>query len=140
MSLTDLDPTGTLSAVTSAIGLVGAVLRVAPAIKNATASRNTSVSGIAGEGPQTLHRHNTSPAEIPGAPLKDPERERRAYETVNYVLREFGSRLCAAGLVDEHALTRALMAATKHIEVNLFSAEANRLFESLVPRLGGKHI
>ena len=54
------------------------------------------------------------------------------------MLREFGSRLCAAGLVDEHALTRALMAATKHIEVNLFSAEANRLFESLAPRLGGE--
>jgi len=41
-----------------------------------------------------------------------------------YVLQEFGSRLCAAGLVDEHALTRALTAAAKHIEANLFTGEA----------------
>ncbi len=66
-------------------------------------------------------------------------RERRAYETVNYVLQEFGSRLCAAGQLDEHALTRALTVAAKHIEANLFTGEAGRttpLFESLVPKLG----
>lgn len=39
------------------------------------------------------------------------------------------------GLVDEHALTRALTAATNHIEVNLFSGDANRLFESLTAKL-----
>jgi len=53
--------------------------------------------------------------------------------------KSFGSRLCAAGLVDEHALTRALTAAAKHIEANLFTGEAgrtNQLFESLVPKLG----
>ncbi len=44
-----------------------------------------------------------------------------------------------AGLVDGHALTRALTAAAKHIEANLFTGEAGRttpLFESLVPKLG----
>ena len=142
MSLTDLDLTGTLSAATSAVGLVGAVLRAAPAIKNATTSRNPSIGGAAGAGPQNLYRQNTSPAAAGGAAaaalLRDPESERRAYETVNYVLREFGSRLCAAGLVDEHALTKALTAATKHIEVSLFSVEGNRLFESLGRKLGGE--
>ncbi|KAL9104629.1 MAG: hypothetical protein Q9163_000433 [Psora crenata] len=127
MSFADADPTGTLAAATSAINLVGAVLRAAPVVKNA-ANAFTSNPGSQ-SGPLNSQRCNTTPA-------RDPERERRAYETVNYVLREFGCRICAAGLVDEHALTRALVAATKHIAVNLFSVQVNRLFESLAPKLG----
>ena len=130
-SLTDLDPTGVLSAAGAAVGLVRVVLRTVPALKNATNSmRNNSNIN---QGPTNLHRAQTaSEAPIVGV---DPERERRAYETVNFVLREFGTRICAAGLVDEHALTKALTAATQHIEVNLFSGEANRLFASLGPKL-----
>ena len=130
-SLTDLDPTGVLSAAGAAVGLVRVVLRTVPALKNATNSmRNNSNIN---QGPTNLHRAQTvSEAPIVGV---DPERERRAYETVNFVLREFGTRICAAGLVDEHALTKALTAATQHIEVNLFSGEANRLFASLAPKL-----
>lgn len=152
-ALTDLDPTGTLSAVGAGVSLVGAALRLGTAAKKFQDARHTSGgsggvaagsggggSGVAGDGggadagPSNLHRSQTSPNDIPAAP-KDPERERRAYETVNFVLREFGSRICAAGMVDEHALTKALSAATQHIEVNLFSGETNRLFESLAPKL-----
>lgn len=130
-SLTDLDPTGVLSAAGAAVGLVRGVLRTVPALKNATNSmrNNSNIS----QGPASLQRAQTvSEAPIVGV---DPECERRAYETVNFVLREFGTRICAAGLVDEHALTKALTAATQHIEVNLFSGEANRLFASLAPKL-----
>ena len=131
-SLTDLDPTGVLSAAGAAVGLVRVVLRTVPALKNATNSMRNN-SNIR-QGPTNLHRAQTAiEAPIVGV---DPERERRAYETVNFVLREFGTRICAAGLVDEHALTTALTAAAQHIEVNLFSGEANRLFASLAPKLG----
>ena len=133
MSLADLDPTGTLSAASAAISLVGTILRVAPAVKTFAASRTASTSTVPGQ-PSPLHRAATAPEGISAIP-RDPECERRAYETVNFVLREIGSRLCAAGLVNEHALTSALMAATQHIEVRLFSGEANRLFESLAPKL-----
>lgn len=130
-SLTDLDPTGVLSAAGAAVGLVRGVLRTVPALKNATNSMRNNAN--INQGPTNLHRAQTaSEAPIVGV---DPERERRAYETVNFVLREFGTRICAAGLVDEHALTKALTAATQHIEVNLFSGEANRLFASLAPKL-----
>ena len=130
-SLTDLDPTGVLSTAGAAVGLVRGVLRTVPALKNATNSmRNTSNID---QGPTNLQRAQTV-SEVPVVDV-DPERERRAYETVNFVLREFGTRICAAGLVDEHALTNALTAATKHIGVNLFSGEANRLFASLAPKL-----
>ena len=134
-ALLDLDPTGTLSAAGAAISLVGAALRLAPAVKNFKNSTGggRSTSGPGG-GSSSLHRSQTTPNEVPVA-AKDPERERRAYETVNFVMREIGSQLCAAGLVDEHALTKALTSATQHIEVNLFSGEANRLFESLAPKL-----
>ena len=131
-SLTDLDPTGVLSAAGAAVGLVAAVLRAVPALKNATNSTKSRSAG--NQGPATLQRAQTT-TEAPAVGI-DPERERRAYETVNFVLREFGTRVCAAGLVDEHALTKALTAATQHIEVNLFSGEANRLFASLAPKLG----
>lgn len=131
-SLTDLDPTGVLSAAGAAVSLVGAVMRSVPALKNATNSIKSHSAN--NQGPTPLHRAQTS-TEAPAVGI-DPERERRAYETVNFVLREFGTRVCAAGLVDEHALTKALTAATQHIEVNLFSGEANRLFASLAPKLG----
>ena len=142
-ALTSLDPTGTLSAVSAGVSLVAAALRLGTAAKKFHDSRGGGGGGgggggrsasVSGGGPLNLHRSQSNPTEGPVTP-KDPERERRAYETVNFVLREFGSRICAAGMVDEHALTKALMAATQHIEVNLFSGEANRLFESLAPRL-----
>ena len=132
MSLSDLaslDPTGTLSAATSAIKLVGKIAQVAPALKNA--GNGKSQAG----GPNPLQRSTTAPGGTIAPIRKDPERERRAYETVNFVLREFGSRLCAAGLVNEHALTKALVAASQHVDVKLFSGEANRLFASLAPKL-----
>lgn len=130
-SLADLDPTGVLSVAGAAVGLVGTVLRAVPAVKNAAQAAKNHQG--ASRGPDVLQRAQTS-AEAPAAGI-DPEREKRAYETLNFVLRELGSRICAAGLVDEHALGTALTAATQHIEVNLFSGEANRLFASLAPKL-----
>jgi len=131
-ALADLDPTGTLSAAGAGVSLVGTVLRTVPALKTAT---NAIISQPgASKGPETLHRAQTS-TEAPALGV-DPEREKRAYETVNFVLRELGNRVCAAGLVDEYALEEALTAATQHIEVNLFSGEANRLFASSAPKLG----
>ena len=131
-TLGNADPTGVLSAAGAAIGLVGTVLRAVPVLKNASnAARNSTNFGAA---PSTLHRaQTTSPATDPGI---DTERERRAYETVNFVLRELGNQICAAGLVDEHALTRALDSAARHVDFNLFSGEGNRLFGSLAPKLG----
>ena len=126
------DPTGVLSAAGAAVGLIGSVLRAVPALKNATHGfRTHSNSNV--DQTQPLHRTQTN---IPAAEIGvDPERERRAYETVNYVLRELGNRICSAGLVDEHALTRALKSAAQHIDFNLFSGETNRLFASLAPKL-----
>lgn len=126
-----LDPTGLLSATSAAVGLVGTVLRTVPALKgSAGATRRPTAGGT----PLAGGTANGVPS--PAAAAADAEREQRAYETINYVLREFGSRLCAAGLVDERALGKALTAATQHIEVRLFSAGSNRLFESLASRLG----
>ncbi len=93
------DPTGIHSAAGAVMGLVGTVLRVAPALRNATnviKERSSSISGT-----PTLHRAQTaiSAAEV----AVDTERKRRAYETVSVVLRELGSHIYAAGLVDEHA-------------------------------------
>ncbi|KAI9803594.1 MAG: hypothetical protein M1825_001937 [Sarcosagium campestre] len=118
------DPTGILSAAGAAVGLVGGILTVVPAIQNQLGGSNAANSP---GGPPR--------AAVPFNPRIDPERERRAYETLNYVLREIGSRLCEAGLVDLQALSRALVSATKHIEYRLFSVEANRLFESLGAKL-----
>ena len=130
-TLANLDPTGTLSTASAAVGFVGAVLRTVPAIKNATnAVKGQSASGRA---PEPLQRAYTS-IEAPALGV-DLAREKRAYETVNFVLRELGTRICAAGLVNEHALGQALTAATQHVEVNLFSGETNRLFASLAPKL-----
>ena len=130
-ALADLDPTGTLTTAKAAVGLVGAVLHTVPALKNASnAIRNQPGSS---KGPDSLHHAQTS-VEAPAVGV-DAAREKRAYETVNFVLRELGSRICAAGLVNEHALGNALTAATQHVEVNLFSGETNRLFASLAPKL-----
>lgn len=140
MSLTDTltntvgaaDPTGIISAAGAAVGLVGTVLRAVPALKNAQHAIKGHSSSVSG--PSPLHRAHTA---VPASEvIADPERERRAYETVNFVLRELGSRICAAGLVDEHALSRALTSAAQHIDFNLFSGDANRLFASLAPKLG----
>ncbi len=129
-ALADLDPTGTLSAAGAAVGLVGAVLRTVPALKNATnAVRSQSGSS---KGPEPLHRAQSTEAPVLGV---DSSREKRAYETVNFVLRELGTRICAAGLVNERALEKALTVAAQHVEVNLFSGETNRLFASLAPKL-----
>ena len=130
-TITNLDPTGTLSAAGAAVNLVGAALRTVPAIQNA-ANAVRSQSG-SNKGPEILHRAQTS-SEVPALDV-DSSREKRAYETVNFVLRELGSRVCAAGLVNEHALEKALTAATQHVEINLFSGETNRLFASLAPKL-----
>lgn len=125
------DPTGVVDAAGAAVKLVGTVLRTVPALQNATHAirDHSSLSS----GTPTLHRAQTavSAAEV----AVDPERERRAYETVNFVLRELGSRICAAGLVNEHCLSRALTSAAQHIDFKLFSGDANRLFASLAPKL-----
>ena len=152
-TVSGLDPTGVLSTTAAAIGLVGSVLRVVPLVKNASANikRNHPSDGGGGGGGEsgglslptlpTLNRSQTatgvpeSQHHEPRLTHVDPERVKRAYETVNYVLREFGSRICQAGLVNGTALTTALSGATKHIEVRLFSSEANRLFESLAAKL-----
>lgn len=130
-AIADLDPTGTLSAATAAVRLVGAVVRVVPAFKNATEA--VRIQSGSSKGPEPLHRAQTS-TDAPTLGV-DSSREKRAYETVNFVLRELGSRICAAGLVNEHALEQALTAATQHVEVNLFSGETNRLFASLAAKL-----
>lgn len=145
-SVSNLDPTGVLSTTAAAVGLVGSVLRVVPLVKNASSNlkRNHASGGGGASGGISLPTLNRSQTTT-GVPESqhheasythiDPEREKRAYETVNYVLREFGSRVCQAGLVNGVALTNALSGATKHIEVRLFSTEANRLFESLAAKL-----
>ncbi|KAI9752698.1 MAG: hypothetical protein M4579_005536 [Chaenotheca gracillima] len=133
-----LDPTGILPAAAAGIALVGSVLRLVPAIKGvsgagARGGPPRAATGPPGPGaPPPSAAAGTVPA---SAYFGDQEADRRAYETVNYVLREFGSRLGEMGLVNSAALTKALSGATKHIEVRLFSTESNRLFESLASRL-----
>src|SRR6266536_12538 len=120
----------------AAINLIGSVVRIVPAIKNAT--RNVSVPGARGLGGGG--GGGGTPA-VPGTtvypapPRVDPERERRAYETVNYVLRTLGSRIGEASLVSAPSLAKALTEATMSIDVKLFSIETNRLFESLASKL-----
>ncbi|MCJ1390166.1 hypothetical protein MMC18_003024 [Xylographa bjoerkii] len=127
------DPTGFLSAGVAAIKLVGAVAKVAPHVKHAVDHfQHHSSAG----GPHTLSRSITVDGTIAPVSLQaDPEREARAYETVNYVLRTLGKRIGEAGLVSGPALTNALTAASTHIEVELFSVNANRLFQSLSKKL-----
>ena len=132
-----IDPTGVLSSATAAVKLVGTVLQVAPHVKNAVDQVRAGASAGAGEQDVT----GASTSALPGGPRSlaeariDPERERRAYETVNYVLRTMGTRILEAGLVNTDALAEALTAATSHIEVKLFSLETNRLFQSLAHKL-----
>ncbi|MCJ1404288.1 hypothetical protein MMC11_007513 [Xylographa trunciseda] len=127
------DPTGFLSAGVAAIKLVGAVAKVAPHVKHAVDSfQHRDAAG----GPHPLNRSVTvDGTTAPVSLLVDPEREARAYETVNYVLRTLGKRIGEAGLVSGPALTNALTAASTHIEVELFSVNANRLFQSLSKKL-----
>ena len=117
-----------INTATAAVRLVGAVLNTAgPHVKNALNRSNAQDADVTGG--------STSAAPGgPGVPIA-PERETRAYETVNYVLRTMGSRILAAGLVNEQALAQALTAATSHIEMRLFSVETNRLFQSLASKL-----
>jgi len=121
------DPTGVLSAAGAAIGLVGTVMRAVPALRNAS-SAIRSHTGAGSAQPNLQRAQTTDPT--PSLSV-DPERERRAYETVNFVLRELGSRICSAGLVDELALTRALNSAAQHIDFNLFSVLVNSVFTSI---------
>lgn len=145
-----------LSTTTAAVKLVGTVLRVAPAVRNAVQQhRSNSISNntpSADNAAETAGEHDVTgvstkaPPPVPGSAANgpppslaaqrvNPERERRAYETVNFVLRTIGSRILEAGLVNVDALATALTAATAHIEVKLFSLETNRLFQSLAHKL-----
>ena len=123
----DMDPSGILSATTAAVRLVGTVLKVAPGVKNAMNARS------GGGGIRAVDTTGAGPVDVLNR--VDPEQERRAYETVNMVLRTLGKRIGDAGLVSAPALAKALTDATAHIEVRLFSVEANRLFESLGSKL-----
>lgn len=134
----DLDPTGVLPAVAAGIRLVGVVARVTPSvIKGAEAMRDKM--GQSGGADGTSRGFNpgaqSGPFPLDSLSKVDPERERRAYETVNFVLRTLGHRIGEAGLVSTTALAKALTGATTHIEVKLFSVEANRIFESLTSKL-----
>lgn len=115
------------------VQLVNNVLRLVPAIKNAT--RNVNIPGPKGLGGGGTYTTNPAAGVHPAPPRVDPERERRAYETVNYVLRTLGSRIGEAGLVSVPMLSKALTEATMSIDVKLFSTETNRLFESLASKL-----
>lgn len=141
-----LDPTGVLSATTAAVRLVGTVLNVAPAVKrtieqsrglggNGTGTRPVGESDVTGA--STSAPPPATVAQIQSLALQrvDPERETRAYETVNFVLRTIGSRILEAKMVNLDALAKALTGATSHIEVKLFSGETNRLFQSLARKL-----
>ena len=145
--VSNADPTGALATTVAAVRLVGAVAKIAAAGKNAydrhQSSSVTSPAGPSGERDVTgVSTTAPPPPIINGQPPPslaaqrvDPERERRAYETMNYVLKTIGSRMLDAGLVNVEALGRALSAATAHIEVKLFSLETNRLFQSLAHKL-----
>ena len=147
------DPTGALSTAAAAVKLVGAVIRVAPAVKNAYDRRTNSlnsptslsptspgggeqdVTGVSTKAPPPIPQGTNKPPPSLAEQRVNPERERRAYETINYVLRTIGSRILEAGHVNVEALAKALTAATAHIEVKLFSLETNRLFQSLSHKL-----
>ena len=144
--MSNFDPTGILSATTAGVRLVGAVLDVKRKVDD---NRRTS-SGAPGipsfaRGPDendVTGASTSAPAPATAAQIQslalqrvDPERETRAYETVNFVLRTIGSRILEANMVNMEALATALIAATSHIEVKLFSGETNRLFQSLARKL-----
>ena len=132
-NIANVDPSGFLPAALAAVKLVGAVAKVAPHVKHAVDSAR---SNTANAGPGTQLNRSVSHTDTAPASLQvDPEREARAYETVNYVLRTLGNRLGESGLVSAPALAKALTAASTHIEVELFSVNANRLFKSLSSKL-----
>ena len=117
-----------INTATAAVKLVGAVLNTAgPHAKSAINRSQSQDADVTGASARVL----------PGAGsiAVAPERETRAYETVNYVLRTMGTRILEAGLVNTAALARALTVATSHIEMRLFSVETNRLFQSLGSKL-----
>ena len=132
-SVANSDPSGFVPAALAAVRLVGAVAKVAPHVKNSVDQyRNAQ----AGSGLNRQISQNDPAAAAAALTLQvDPERESRAYETVNYVLRTLGNRIGEAGLVSAPALAKALTAAATHIEVELFSVNANRLFKSLASKL-----
>lgn len=138
-SVANSDPSGFLPAALAAVRLVGAVAKVAPHVKNSVDNyRNNNAGSNAQVGPGLSRQISQNDPAAAAAALSlniDPERESRAYETVNYVLRTLGNRIGEAGLVSAPALARALTAAATHIEVELFSVNANRLFRSLASKL-----
>lgn len=134
-AVANADPSGFLPAALAAVRLVGAVAKVAPHVKNSVDNYRNAQTGA---GPQGAPGVNRAVSNDPTAALSlqvDPERESRAYETVNYVLRTLGNRIGEAGLVSAPALAKALTAAATHIEVELFSVNAHRLFKSLASKL-----
>ena len=143
--MSSFDPTGILSATTAGVRLVGAVLDVKKKVDaNRASSGATDIPSFArGPGENDVTGASTSsPAPATAAQIQslalqrvDPEKETRAYETVNFVLRTIGSRILEANMVNMEALATALVAATSHIEVKLFSGETNRLFQSLARKL-----
>ena len=133
-AIANADPTGVLNAANAAVKLVGTVIKVAPAVKNAA----TAFNNRAGNPGQTIEQQIAA-GNVPLIPF-DNESERRAYEKVNMVLKTVGERIIKSGLVDEDALVRALSAVTAHIEVQLFSVENNKLFHSLASKLGDPHL
>ncbi|KAI9890687.1 MAG: hypothetical protein M1814_003756 [Vezdaea aestivalis] len=94
----------------------------------------TTVTSTAADGSTVT---SVTPAEEDSEIFKsiDTEPQRRAYETVNYVLRNFGCRITEMQLIDATAMNRALANASEHIEVRLFSPDMNLLFRSLQSRL-----
>jgi hypothetical protein len=122
-----MDPTGGfLTGATQTVKLVTAIAQAAPAISNAAKTFSRSSQGGAGH-----VGHAPAASAAPAAPI-DPERERRAYETINVVLTTLGDQIGGAGLVATPALEKALQQATK---TGLLSVEANRIVKSLGPKL-----
>lgn len=138
-SIANADPTGTLNALNASIRLVSAAVKLAPVVKSGydkfQASRGYQQhSGLPSNRPGEADRDVSGVPTNPIAPI-DNEQERRAYEKVNMVLKTVGERIVKSGLVDEMALARALTQVTAHVEVQLFSAENNKLFQSLANKL-----
>jgi hypothetical protein len=141
-NLANADPSGFVPAALAAVRLVGAVAKVAPTVVHAVDSiKNHNNAAHPGSYTHSnsggnLSRSVSQPQGGYGGPVQiEPEAENRAYETVNYVLRTLGNRIGEAGLVSAPALAKALTAASTHIEVELFSVNANRLFKSLASKL-----
>jgi hypothetical protein len=151
-AVSNVDPTGTLSAINASVKLVRAAVKLAPVVKNGYdkyqahqagkqhIANGQQASGLPSNVPGGQHGYAVSDVDVTGvsatgvAPI-DNEQERRAYEKVNMILKTVGERVVKSGLVDELALARALTQVTAHIEVQLFSIENNKLFQSLANKL-----